>query len=265
MKFVQRDMGEAAEASNPGSNAMRREIVFLLVTTAAIMVAVYFCIGWIVELTLPHISAEREKAWFKHVSLAAHTINPESPLELTRFDAAKQNLQRLASQPGVVALDYKLVLLADETPNAFAFPGGTIGVTRGMLELLDDEISMAFVLGHELGHFAHRDHLRGIGRAIGRALVMGLIFGNAGDTLTTNASSLFDLAHSRSGEAAADEFSLGLVHRAYGRTEGTDRLFVWLEKRQRLPAWTRWLQTHPDPGDRIQKLRASAQRLNSER
>lgn len=258
MKFVQRDMGAAAEASNPGSNAMRREIVFLVCTTAAIMAAAYVGVGWLVELTLPHISAEREKAWFQHFSLTAHRVEPVTPLERKRFDAAQQNLARLTAQPGVLALDYQLVLLADETPNAFAFPGGTIGLTRGMLQLLEDDIAIGFVLSHELGHFSHRDHLRGVGRAFGRALVMGLIFGNTGDALTTHATTLFDLAHSRSAETAADLFGLQLVQRVYGQTDGSERLFSWLENHQRLPAWTRWLQTHPEPGDRIQTLRAAA-------
>jgi Zn-dependent protease with chaperone function len=263
MKFVQRAMGEAAEASNPDSRAMRREIGFLLATTAGLMLVAYLCVGWIVELTLPRISAEREVAWFKGLSLAAHVAVPATPLEQTRFQSAQQSLQPLALQPGVIPIHYDLVLLADDTPNAFALPGGTIGVTRGMLQLLDDEISVAFVLGHELGHFAHRDHLRGVGRALGRALVMSLIIGNSVDALTTNATALLDLAHSGEREERADKFGLELVHRTYGRTEGTERLFIWLEKRERLPVWTRWLQTHPNPGDRIQKLRTAAVLLES--
>jgi Zn-dependent protease with chaperone function len=261
VKFVQRDMGTAAEASNPGSNAMRREIVFLLCTTAALLAMAYLCVGSAVELLLPHISAEREKAWFQHFSLSTNAVEPSSEIEKKRLDDAQRILRRLSARPEVAPLDYRLVLLADDNPNAFAFPGGTIGITRGMLRLLEDEIAIAFVLGHELGHFAHRDHLRGVGRAVGRALVTAVIFGDAGDTLTTHATSLFDLAHSRNGESAADEFGLRLVHHVYGDSNGTERLFVWLEKRERLPTWVRWLQTHPDPGDRIQKLRAAAKLL----
>lgn len=261
MKFVQRDMGEAAEASNPGPNAMRREILVLLAATLALLVATYFLIGGIVELVLPRISVERERAWFGDFTLDVRAVEPENALEIRQLAAARKALAQLASQPGVPTLDYKLVLLAQKEPNAFAFPGGTIGLTRGMLDVADSEIALAFVLAHELGHFAQRDHLRGLGRALGRGLAWAIIFGDTGDTLSKNAGTLLDLAHSRHQEAGADGFGLRLVHGAYGKTEGSERILVWLDQHRRSPAWGRWLQSHPDAGDRVDRLRAEAKKL----
>ena len=43
-------------------------------------------------------------------------------------------------------------------PNAFALPGGWVAVTTGLLEGAGSENELAFVLGHELGHF--RGHVR---------------------------------------------------------------------------------------------------------
>jgi Zn-dependent protease with chaperone function len=255
MKFVPRDMGGAAEASNPGPGGLRREIAFLLLASAALLVALYLSVGWMVELALPRISVEREKTWFSGFSLGVRSVEPASPLETQRFATARDVLSRLRAAPGVPALEYKLVLVDDSAPNAFALPGGTIGITRGMLALLDDEIALAFVLGHELGHFAQRDHLRRMGRAAGRALVWSVVFGDASDLLTRHAGELLELAHSRRQESGADVFGLELVHTVYGRTAGAERLFEWLDERQRLPAWTRWLHTHPHPGDRVQHLR----------
>ena len=64
MKFVPRDMGEAADASSAGPGGMRREIAILLGASALFLTVVYFSIGWVVELALPRISVERERAWF---------------------------------------------------------------------------------------------------------------------------------------------------------------------------------------------------------
>lgn len=261
MKFVPRDMGAAAEASNPGPAGMRREILYLLVATAALAAVVYFLVGAAVELALPRISVAREREWFGDVTLGVRAAEPRNAMEIRQLAEARAALAKLALQPGVPALDYRLVLIGEPEPNAFAFPGGTIGVTHGMLDIADSEIALAFVLAHELGHFAQRDHLRGLGRAVGRALAWALIFGDTGDILTRHAGTLLDLAHSRQQEAGADRFGLALVHRAYGRTEGSERLFTWLEQNRRQPAWASWLQSHPDAGDRIERLRQEAKTL----
>lgn len=263
MKYVHRDLGEAAEASNPGPAGMRREIVFLLIATASLFVAAYFAIGWVVELALPRISVERERAWFSSFTLSEKIATPSNRVEAERFGHAEEILKKLAARPGVPALDYKLVFIAEKQPNAFAFPGGNIGITRGMLEVLDDELSVAFVLGHELGHFAQRDHLRGIGRALGRALVWAIFFGDTGESLSQHSATLLDLAHSRHQENGADLFGLELVYGVYGKSEGAEKLFAWLEQRQRQPAWVSWMQTHPHPGNRVLHLREHAKKLEA--
>ena len=40
--------------------------------------------------------------------------------------------------------------------NAYAFPGGTIGVTRGILLTMENEAELAALLGHEIGHISAR-------------------------------------------------------------------------------------------------------------
>jgi Zn-dependent protease with chaperone function len=261
VKFVRRNLGAAAEVSHPGPAGMRREIAILFGATAVLLLAVYFLIGWAVELILPRISVARESEWFRGFSLADRVVEPIAAEEQSRVATARQALARLAAQPGVPCYDYRLVLIGSDTPNAFAFPGGTIGVTRGMLKLLDEEVAIAFVLGHELGHFAQRDHLRGVGRKLGRSLVWALMFSETGDTLTQNTGTLLELAHSRRQERGADHFGVELVQGAYGRLAGTEKLFVWLEQRQHQPDWTEWLQTHPVPATRIKELRDHVERL----
>src|SRR5690606_17749204 len=129
-------------------------------------------------------------------------------------------------------------------------------------DLLDGEIPVAFVLAHELGHFAGRDHLRHFGRRAGRQLAWWLITGTGeGLWLGSRMSGLLDLRHSRSRESAADRFALRLVHRVYGTTEGTDRLFAWLAARDNSPAWLEFLQTHPVPAGRLEHLRHDAAAL----
>lgn len=266
MKFVRRDLGQAAEASSGGGEpGMGREIVLMGSALLALTLAVWFGISWAIELALPLISSETESKWFGSFTPdQAKATADLSPAETARRDQAAAVLARLAADPAVPRLDYRLIVIPGDEPNAFAFPGGAIGVTEGLLEIMPGDVPLAFVLGHELGHFAQRDHLRGIGRQLGRQLAWALIFGgNGGDLLGSHFANLLDLRHSRGQESGADLFGLKLVHRIYGTTAGTDQLFVWLDKRDRHPRWLAMLQTHPATADRLSVLRTEAGRLTA--
>ena len=62
---------------------------------------------------------------------------------------------RLIPYCGRTDVRYSFRVANMEAFNALAFPGGFIYVTRGAMQLLDDS-QLAFVLGHELTHVAHR-------------------------------------------------------------------------------------------------------------
>ncbi len=83
-----------------------------------------------------------------------------------RLATATALLERLASHWEENPYELQLAILEEESPNAFAVPGGAIYVTRGLLDSVESENELAFVLGHEIGHFRNRDHLRGLGRGL---------------------------------------------------------------------------------------------------
>ena len=47
---------------------------------------------------------------------------------------------------------WEVVVFDDQTPNAFALPGGKIGVHTGLLAIADTQDQLASVIGHEIGH-----------------------------------------------------------------------------------------------------------------
>ncbi|MCD4743732.1 MAG: M48 family metalloprotease, partial [Desulfobacteraceae bacterium] len=57
--------------------------------------------------------------------------------------------------------------------NAYAFPGGSIAVTRGILLELDNEAELAALLGHELGHVNARHSARQISKGSLTSLLVG--------------------------------------------------------------------------------------------
>jgi Zn-dependent protease with chaperone function len=63
-------------------------------------------------------------------------------------------------------MQYKIHIIPDPRINAMALPGGNIVVFSALIKETGSENELAFVLAHELGHFANRDHLRGLGRRL---------------------------------------------------------------------------------------------------
>jgi predicted Zn-dependent protease len=64
--------------------------------------------------------------------------------------------KKLAAVSDVPDLPYEFVVLNNDTPNAWAMPGGKLAINRGLLVQLEDEAQLAAVLGHEIVHAAAR-------------------------------------------------------------------------------------------------------------
>lgn len=70
-------------------------------------------------------------------------------------------------------LPYEFVIINSSVPNAWALPGGKIGVNRGLLVALNNEAELAAVLGHEIVHAAARHSAQKI--ETGMAMSLGLV------------------------------------------------------------------------------------------
>ncbi|WP_068820160.1 M48 family metallopeptidase, partial [Xanthomonas graminis] len=84
---------------------------------------------------------------------------------------------------------WETALFDDKEPNAFALPGGKVGVNSGIFSVAKNQDQLAAVLGHEIGHVISRHHEERITRQMGTQ---------------TGLSVLGALAGARYGSAAAD-------------------------------------------------------------
>jgi predicted Zn-dependent protease len=150
--------------------------------------------------------------------------------------------------------------------NAMALPGGYVYVTRGMLAHLNNENQLATVLAHEIGHVAARHAARqawqqqlGQGLLLGGAILSQGLGLPAQDILNLSgmAAQLIFLRYSREDELEADKLGV-----EYSSAAGYDPgevipFFQTLSRIQEkegqgMPSF---LATHPNPGDRIQRIR----------
>lgn len=83
-----------------------------------------------------------------------------------------QRLQALSHRP---TMPYSYRVLNANYVNAYTFPGGAMGVTRGILTDLNSEAELAALLGHEIGHVNARHAAQRQGQAmLAQAAVVGL-------------------------------------------------------------------------------------------
>jgi predicted Zn-dependent protease len=156
-----------------------------------------------------------------------------------------------------------------DTPavNAFALPGGFIYITRGILPYIDSEAQLAGVLGHEIGHVTARhaaqQYTKQTGAQLG--LILGSIFVPETRPFTQAAQTglqLLFLKYSRDDELQADQLGVRYSSRAGWDPQGMPGLLTTLgriEAASNTKGVPNWLETHPEPADRVQKVQAAVQ------
>ncbi|WP_343230686.1 M48 family metalloprotease [Salinicola acroporae] len=128
--------------------------------------------------------------------------------------------------------------------NAFAVPGGVVGVNAGLFATAPDEDEFASVLAHELGHLAQRHYARRMERVeetqlpTMAAMLAGMIFaagggGGAGIAAMMGSQAAFmqdQLAYSRRFEQEADRVGLSAMAKAGYDPQAMPEMFRTLQK-----------------------------------
>lgn len=236
-----------------------REFGQLLLGLAVVLALIYLVLGLVVDAVVDHLPAETELAIYDSFSLdqlgGAFVSEEKAAEKLTRAESILQQLLPCADLPYPVSPH----LIASADLNAMAFAGGAVGITSGLLEEVHSQGGLAFVLAHELAHFRHRDHLRGLGRGI--VLVAGatLISGGNADlsALLSPALNLQMARYSQARESAADRRALDFMTCAYGGTEGAEELFQqMLERKETTDYLGHYFSSHPQTRERLAAIRA---------
>lgn len=159
---------------------------------------------------------------------------------------------------------WEVEIFDSETINAFALPGGYIGVYVGMIRLADNQHQLAAVMGHEIGHVM-ADH--GNERVSQNLLVSGALIGTdlafssrspqqramIMAAVGVGAQVGYMLPFSRRHESEADEIGMDLMAKAGFDPHEAPKL--WENMRDLSSGGgPEWLSTHPAPSSRIRDL-----------
>ena len=164
---------------------------------------------------------------------------------------------------------WEIVVFKDDSANAFALPGGKIGVHTGLLKVAETPGQLAAVIGHEIGHVTARHGNERVSEGLvaqGGLAVLGEVM-----KTKTGRQELYALLgmgvqvgvllpHSRTQESEADRIGLEIMAKA--GFDPAESIELWKNMSRnggRQPP--EFLSTHPSHGSRISELTDSQARV----
>jgi metalloendopeptidase OMA1, mitochondrial len=198
-------------------------------------------------------------------------IKKETPVSGNRV--ANDLVRRVGERIAAVAKNdlpdakWEFVVFENAEPNAFALPGGKVGVNTGILLITRDEAGLATVIGHEVAHAAAHHGAERMSRQLVTQTggqILGATLSSADPRMQALASVVYGLGsqvgvslpHSREQESEADE--IGLIYMAQAGYNPEAALDFWTrfaEATRASGGSTPWfLSTHPVTTNRITHL-----------
>ena len=154
------------------------------------------------------------------------------------------------------SMDWEIIVFDDDAANAFAMPGGKIGVFTGLFRVADNTDALAAVIGHEIAHLTE-DHVMERARR-GTWTELATIVGSAatglGDSVRTGVAVGLSLPFDRKQESEAD--IVGLDYMARAGYDPRSSIYLWknmseLSSGNETPEF---LSTHPSDDRRMDDL-----------
>lgn len=183
---------------------------------------------------------------------------------------------RLVAQSDNNTQLFTFFVINDPMINAFAAPGGIIGINTGLIINSETESELASVIAHEIAHVTQRHMARSVEMQQRMSIPMmaamlGAILiatqnpdaGAAAITAIQGGAAQAQINFTRSNEAEADRVGMQLLQRAGFNPEGMPSFFEKLLRNSRYSAQApEFLRTHPLTTRRIADTRARVDTLS---
>ena len=178
--------------------------------------------------------------------------------------------RRLASFSDRSAQDFQFFVVKDRTVNAFALPGGYIGVHAGLILTTESEGELAGVLAHEIAHVTQQHIARGLEKAnemnvpMTAALIAAILLGaqdpdagQAAVAATTAGAAQAQINFTRAHEREADRIGMDLLARSGQPPAAMPSFFERMQEKARYypDGVPELLRTHPVTTSRIADAR----------
>lgn len=158
---------------------------------------------------------------------------------------------------------FKIYVIESEQVNAIALPGGSIILFSGLIQQSGSPEEIAGVIAHEIQHITRRHATKRIIEQSSTGFMISAVTGDMTGAMVYTvkiADTLAHLRYSRQDEDEADREGMKMILAAGIDPSGMIRLYEKIGDRGTLPGFLRYVSTHPDMDQRVQRLRKLAVR-----
>jgi len=184
----------------------------------------------------------------------------------------------VAANPDARGRNFQFFIIKDPTLNAFALPGGYIGINTGLILAADTEDELAGVVAHEIAHITQRHFARRIehNQQLTLPMIAGMIGAvliasqnpeaGVGAMMTTQAGAQqLVINHTRANEHEADRIGIATLYNAGFNPIGIASFFEKIQSQRKFVSHIpEFLSTHPSSSRRIADARSRAYLMTSQ-
>ena len=228
------------------------------------IVAFFFSTYFMYSLAVPVITEVIPYEWEKEIGSFAfeNYQTGKSVIENPVVNGAMDTIVKRIDEFDGSDISYEVIIIDAEMLNAFAFPGGYVVVTSGLINSADKPEEVAAVLAHELTHVLERHGMRKLVRQAGLGIFLSIVLGDASalSQLLDLSSQLESLSFDRSQEQDADDGGIKILQAA---GISPQYLATFFEKIKDIDSVTgnipEVFRTHPLTDDRIERVADAAE------
>ena len=235
-------------------------VAAVIVLTLFLVVALPKLSRWSAMLVPVSWEVAIGEAVFGQIVTLLSTVSDKDRLEVCVAPNGAAALATITDRLGDVVESpyrFKFHVLDHGMVNAFALPGGTIVVFRGLIEFVDSPDELAGIIAHEMGHVVERHSMEKLMEQLGLGFFFGMLLGDVSTgAVALSGEVLLSLSFSRQAEGEADDLALEYLGRAGLDARPLGDFFSRLQALYGSAGdWPRIVSTHPPSGERASKFR----------
>ena len=246
------DGGNVSESSDV------KEFFTVVGLVTAILFAIFFASDIVSKIYIDRMPVQTQLKLEKIIASNPY-YRPDEKYEkqINRINRLKRSIIKLDKNLQGKS-NFNIYVHPSKEINAFVTADGSIYFTEGLLNEINNDEELAFVLAHELGHYVHRDHLKFVSRQILAAMILSAV--NMGQSshfssLAGSINNISNIKYSQKQETNADIYANHIILTMYGTNNGGIEFFTRIQKKENLPQFIHYISTHPSPQNRIKVLK----------